>query len=257
MQIEQLLNQYCQETLNKKDTERINQIIQEDKNLAEGIANYKAILGGVETYFMQKSVTNAAENYFETEKSKPNLKIVTNSKNRPNRRLWIGWSAAAAILLLIGFFVFPVGNNEQLATTDLYEKYSKEQLSLTVLGVENEKIRLANEAYRIGNHSKAVKYFEQHFTKEIKEPLEAYLCYGISLYRQDETQNSKAIKVFKEIMEANNYYSNLARWHLALQYLKTDNKSEAKQILEELLPLTEAGSSRRNDVEEVLKSLNK
>lgn len=255
IQVEQLLNQYCQGNLDELNVAKINQIIEEDEEIAKGVANYKAILGGVETYFMQKSVADAAQNYFQSEKSNSNLTVVANNTQKRNRQLWIGWSAAAGILLLIGFFVFPIGNNKQLASADLYEKYNTEQLSLTVLGVENESIRLANEAYRVNNYSDAAKYFEQHFTNDIKEPLEAYLCYGISLYRQDETQNDKAIKVFKEIMEANNYYSNLARWHLALQYLKIDNRIKARQALEKLLPLTEAGSGRRDDVEDILKSL--
>jgi TolA-binding protein len=257
MQIEQLLNQYCQGSLDELNTEKINQIIKDDEDLAQKIANYKAILGGVETFFMQKSVANVAQNYFQEEKSKSPLHIVANNKNRRNRRLWLSSSAAAVVLMLIGFFVFPMTENETLTATDLYEKYSSEKPSSTTLGAENETIRLANQAYRTNNYSEAVVHFETHFKNQPQEPIEAFLYYGISLYRQNSPQYDKATEVFKQIMNANNYYSNLARWHLALQYLKTDNTTKAQQVLEELLPLTEAGSSRRGDVESILNSLKK
>lgn len=257
LQTEQLLNQYCQGTLDELNTEKINQIIGEDEKLAQKIADYKAILGGVETFFMQKSVANAAQNYFQSEKHKSPLHIVANNKNRQNRRLWLSYSAAAVALILIGFFAFPIAESEPLAAKDLYEKYSTEKPSSTTLGAENEAIRLANQAYRMNNYSEAVTHFEAHFKNKSQEPIEAFLYYGISLYRQSSPEYDKAIEVFKQIINANNYYSNLARWHLALQYLKKDNTTKAQQVLEELLPLTEAGSSRRGDVENILNSLKK
>lgn len=131
MQIEQLLNQYCQGSLDELNTKKINQIIDEDEDLAQKIANYKAILGGVETFFMQKSVSDAAQNYFQSEKSKSSLHIVANNKNRRNRRLLLSSSAAAVVLILIGFFAFPMTESESLAAKDLYEKYSSEKPSST------------------------------------------------------------------------------------------------------------------------------
>ena len=38
--------------------------------------------------------------------------------------MWLNSSAAAVVLMLIGFFAFPMTESEPLAATDLYEKYS-------------------------------------------------------------------------------------------------------------------------------------
>ena len=160
-------------------------------------------------------------------------------------------SAAAAILLLLGalLWIFDSEPSSEVLYATHFEPYIM-VLNQRTGSEENVLLKQATSAYSEGNYSASADSFLQ--LAEDKPSNISYQFYsGISLLAANKA--NEAIPILEEISRSGNpSFGEQSRWYLALAYLQTDDKVNAKNTLFEI----KEGAFRYQEAQEILSSLD-
>lgn len=167
------------------------------------------------------------------------------------RRIW--WTAAAVVVLavIVSLLIFRPFKSKPVK--DLYVKYYKEfpitQEVIELSRADND-LQFATKVYEAGDYKRAGILFEM---LEDSAGLREYSLFyaGQSYLHQNLTEN--AINKFQQLLEdASGTMIPLARWYLALCYLK---KGEDALSKEQLLMVAATDSPFRKDARRLLRDL--
>ena len=171
------------------------------------------------------------------------------------RRLWplISKIAAAVLLLVIsGVFLF---NGEAPTAQQLFaQNYETYSLSLASRdAAKNETLAQLNKLYRQKNYKAALPLFDKILESE---PLNARMLIGAGISHLELDQLAAARDRFSAIIAANDLrLQDMARWYIALSYLKEGQPKNAKTYLNQILSKPKAGQYEK--ASQLMKELNK
>lgn len=147
-----------------------------------------------------------------------------------NPRIW--WVAASFIGLLIAtyFFSFQQTSSEELFAEN-FEPY-RNVIQPIVRGEQDESIKTtAFVAYENKEYEKAI----QSFSELIKSESETYPTFYLANSYLAIQDTEKAISLFKEYINTGGDFKDKATWYLALAYLKGNNITSSKSILQNIV----------------------
>lgn len=212
MDNQSLIDNYFEGTLNPDEKTLFNRLVKSDPDFAKQVNFQK----NVKIALTLKSREELKSQLKEHEKSL--------SKQRIFNRKWL--AIAASIIILFGlFFIFQSTPD----SSDLYAKFFSpypNTVAPIVRGEnENSKEMRAFKAYELEKYDKSAKLFNDVFLKENKEYIRFYEA--ISLMADEQFSSSELILRNYPWLE----YSEKANWYLALNYLQSDQKENAKKLL--------------------------
>ncbi|MEL7163089.1 MAG: hypothetical protein AAFN92_20180 [Bacteroidota bacterium] len=146
---------------------------------------------------------------------------------RPRRRNWLTYAAAVALLLLAaGAFAFwPTGGNT-------YEQFAQHQpLALVERGTGDQLAGRAETAYNAADYVLAADLLQRYLNQQAGDE-RAKLALGVSLL--ETNQDSAAVRVFTEIVEAKSSLAPYGNWYLALAAVKRGDQAAALSFLDRI-----------------------
>lgn len=161
---------------------------------------------------------------------------------RPKARIrWIGWAAAAAILL---FVLWPV-----FVQPDLYQQYAEfPPLALSEKSTASTNWAATEQAFNSGDYTEAALQLEIYL-EAFPEDQQARLYLGIAQMETGELEAAR--QSFAEVSAAAPALSDYAEWYRALSYLKGNAPEKARPALEGIAE----GSPFYEEAEAILRQL--
>ncbi len=170
---------------------------------------------------LKKDLEALSEQYFDKKQdSAPKDKIVAM---RPR---WWRYAAAAAAVLMLVFAI-----NYFLPEKSLYHQYADVgTMSLVQKGPETE-IGKAETAFNSKNYSAATDHLEIYLAQT---PEDTQARYYLGLAALESNQFQKALEVFNEIDSGVSAYQPVAKWWIAMTYLKMEDLPQCRTILRQM-----------------------
>ena len=142
-----------------------------------------------------------------------------------------GIAAAIALLLAAGFYLFIDNNtNPEALFTQHYEPYV---LSLSSRDAADNQIAQLSEYYNNKNYKAALPLFEKILTDDATN---ARMLLGAGICNLELNQFMEARKHFSTIISINDIrLQDMAKWYIALSFLKENNPTAATPFLDQVL----------------------
>jgi len=143
------------------------------------------------------------------------------------------WLVAASVILIAGLtYVLTLSNptSQELFAAN-FQPYENVVHPIVRGTEEQDQKTKAFIAYETGDYKLAVSLFSDLYEKD-KQPY--YLFYKANALLKLEKAN-EAIPLLKEHLQTKDTLNDKSTWYLALAYLKIDDKSNAKILLEEII----------------------
>ncbi|MGI9530138.1 tetratricopeptide repeat protein [Lutimonas sp.] len=167
--------------------------------------------------------------------------VLTEIEERAQRKSTIlsipkKWMVAASLLIIVGIGTWGVKSTYYPSNESIYSDYFEPSRNTVQPVVRGENINTieyrAFVAYESENYHKAINLFNS-----VKNPDEAYVDFykGLCLMATDKTH--EAIEILEPISKMtqlegkNKDFSEKARWYLALNYVKLNDDTKAKNTL--------------------------
>lgn len=142
-----------------------------------------------------------------------------------SRRAWLMTAAAVALLIII------VGIIKLLPPQSLYEQYADiPEMRLTQMGAGST-LDQAETAFNKENYSEAYEFLKLHLEES---PENVHAQYYLGLAAIESGQFSEAIEVFSNLDEGTSSYQSLAKWWLAMTYLKMEDHEKCINVLSQI-----------------------
>jgi hypothetical protein len=182
------------------------------------------------------------------EKERKEKLIETNRK----RSVAIRYAAMFSGLVLIGSLLVIPGRNQSSGAlyNKYYSTYEYPGPSRAQQSTADDQFSTALRYYAENNYTRAGIIFNDYL-KNNSDNMQATLLYGISEMENNNFQVAKT-SFNKIIKERYNLYTDHAKWYLALCYVATGEKAEAKQ---ELLAIKKSDNIYRYKAIKMLRSL--
>ena len=197
----------------------------------------------------QKKVRLAVIHAKQAEKKARLQSIEAGIKTSQSSRKW--WLAAASILILLtaGFFFLTNEASSEQLFANYYEPAKNIIHPIVRNGDDPSKLTEAFLAYQKNEFELA----GQLLTEEYESTNRSELIFYRAICQIETGQTDLAIKNLISHQEYKDVMSDKTGWYLALAYLKTDKKAEAKAVLEEIVNNT--GSFKLKEAKSLLKKL--
>lgn len=254
------INQYINGELTGKALQEFEQLLENNLELAKEIALHKKIdqtliskksnknkeeLNELFQQFGEKYITNTTENETETKVIELNQdNPLPGEKTSKSLLRWlvpvVGIAAAALLIFFIGF---GEADPRQLA----HQYFEPAIVDFTSRsGIANNLTR-AQQAYDNKTYQKALNIFSEY-----PDNNDALMAKGNCEFLLDKPE--KAIATFKQLSDRkiDVHQKAMAKWYLALSFLKFENVNEAKNSLQ-LIP---KDSNYYKDAQTILKKMD-
>lgn len=159
----------------------------------------------------------------------PTLAPVHPSSPRPAFRRWLGWAAAASIVLFFPFWWLSPSVSPQALVDEYYQAY---ELSLLVRDDDqNAVVWRATSLYQQKKYREAIPAFEKALNTHPQPQL--YLGLGISYWKSGDLEKAKAR--FQQLHDLQDPLLNeQAIWYLGLLALQQNEQTQARRYLKML-----------------------
>ncbi len=252
------IDKYLKGELKDLELKEFEQRLQEDVAFAQTVKLYQEIDKGLGLHFtdheqdssLRESIKNVGNKYFEDQlpsigqesistgpdQHKPNLQQGNiNNKARTGRTRRLMLLSAIAASIVFAFMLL----RPWAGTTDpqqLYSQYySTPDWDSGLRGTADEKLTALERASLQFNQRKfqdSEENLQQYLTTDSDDP-EASFFLAVSKIEQGEI--AEAIPMLKNLSEGESSFRQIARWYLALSYLKTNQPELAVEALRKVV----------------------
>jgi hypothetical protein len=215
----ELIERYFAGDLLPQELESFEKRLKSDQSFAQEVENQRLTHKATDIYAQLKTIDKVKEKYNEILKSEKN-----------NRRTFLSIAAAISILIIAGFgFLVPANySNEALADAH-FEVYSDR---ITTMGTSTDKQLAAGmQAYNETDFEKAITLFS-NLPDTLAQKNLINLYTGIAF--METNQFEKAATIFRQLIDSNSPQLEVARWYLALNYLKSNDLENARPLLNQI-----------------------
>ncbi len=220
MNHEELIDNYFENNLSEAELVTFNELLISDSNFAKDV-EFRKNLQAV-AHLAERAVLKNKLKQFEPAKSKV---VIINKRGV--------WFAAAVFILVIAstiWILFQKPDAQQLYTL-YYEPYPNVVAPATrSTNNIDSATQFAFVLYDAGKYNDAAIVF-QKISANTKAPF-ALVYFGICNIQFE--QISVAITALKEAVATNNEYTIIAKWYLAMAYLKIDEPKFALPLIQEV-----------------------
>lgn len=216
MDKETLINHYFEKSLSADEQSRFDSLMKSDVDFAQEVAFQKNLKKAI--------VLNERGNL----KKKLHSFEIPKAKSKSYKI----WYAAASLILISGLGFYFSQNSNTAIYNKFYQSYPN-VVAPTVRGEQKEDIKSeAFYEYDSGNYQKSVVLFSKIYDAEKDD----YALFYKALSLMELKKTNEAISTFKQFdLNKNNAFTPFVKWYLALAYLKTNEKENAKLLLESLV----------------------
>ncbi|MCP9770778.1 hypothetical protein EGI22_22975 [Lacihabitans sp. LS3-19] len=239
--MEELIEKYFENTLTEQELKAFEENLRSNASFKEEFEFQKSLKQSI--HLKERNELKSILKGFDNKNSDVRFEIQKNNK------VW-RFAAAAVVLILAAFGIYKYQTDGK-NTQDLYLAYHQPYPNIVAPNVRGENTEgIKNEAfkaYEAENYQEAIRLFSQ-----IKDEEFAIFYTAISYLELNE--NQKAIEILKsnKFSETPFPFETYNKWYLALAYLKTGQKNEAKTILEDL---TKTDNPQKQKAQELLNEL--
>jgi tetratricopeptide (TPR) repeat protein len=220
MNQEELIDKYFENNLSEAELVTFNELLIGDTNFAKEVEFRKNLQAA--THLAERALLKNKLKQFEPAKSK----VVKMNKRGV-------WFAAAVFVLVIAstiWILFQKPDAQQLYAL-YYEPYPNVVAPVTRSEAKiDSTIQYAFLMYEAGKYENAALIFQKIYANT-KAPF-ALVYFGICNIQVEQT--TTAITALKEAITTNNDYTVIAKWYLAMAYLKNDEPKLALPLVQEV-----------------------
>lgn len=238
MEYATLIEKHIQNRLTSEEKLVFNELLKNNEAFKKEVALY-ANIKKVVTYEEDANFRNLISN------------LENKSNNATKKRSYTKWLVAASIALLLGLTYFMNTNNKATDNelfTSYFEPYRNVVHPIVRSNEQQDKKAMAFIAYEKGDYKTAITLFTQLYSAT-KEP--HYLFYKANALLKLEKAN-EAIPLLLEHLKTKDTLTEKTNWYLALAYLKIEDRTNAKKILEEVIA---NGKYKTKEAIELLKKI--
>lgn len=226
MQAEELIDKYFEGSLNETDLIEFNERLLRDVNFAQEVEFRKKIQAAI--HLNERAALKTKLQKFEHQETKVAV--------MPKRSAWFVAAAFALIIAGTIWILFPKPDAQELYRV-YYEPYPNIVAPVTRSTTVKDSItQYAFILYDAGNYSDAALIFQKIYANS-KAPF-ALMYLGICNLQTEKT--TAAITILKTAASEKNEYAFIAKWYLAMAYLKNDEPLLA-------LPLVQVVANNNNE----------
>jgi len=238
----ELIEKYKNDELSPSEKESFEARMANDQEFGEVVNSYLEIDSSLQAGVDRKkqedelrhTLNTLSDQYFEHEKS---ARIISMRN--------VYWVAAACAILLVSL-IYMIYSPSQ----PTYQEYANYQtLALADRGNNNELSLQAEEAFNNGEYNEASTLLEDLVNSESEDNHNLELYWALSLIEIDNYV--KADSLLSNIERKKSVYGDMARWYLALSYLKQERIEDCKQQLRKI----PEDSAHYNEAQKLLKEL--
>ncbi len=219
-----LIDDFIMGLLNKEEDKQFRQGLQKDNKLAERVKIRRDVINGIEA-FGRKDLKNQL---------KVIHKEVIGQKASPAKRrsLLPYLAAAASILILVMAVAYLMNQGGVPNSQELYASYFKPyDISGAQRSEGNEQLIQLEKLYANQKYAEALPLLEIQLNADETKSSDLLLAAGIS--NLELNQSEKALSYFNRITAKGDFnFEDEVRWYSALAYLKQDDITKAKELLE-------------------------
>lgn len=148
-----------------------------------------------------------------------------------SRRLWLGISAAAAVIIILLALITLIPQLSQPTPSDIFaEQFSLPEVPTEMGKLEDSLIKKANVAFENGDYQQAISLFEQVNQDNISSFLQSQIALlsGVSYLKLNEGDQAR------NSLERANQHTEMADWYLALSWLGENQVENAQQAFQKI-----------------------
>ncbi len=220
MNHEELIDNYFENNLSEAELVTFNELLISDSNFAKDVEFRKNLQAAA--HLVERAVLKDKLKQFEPVKGK----VVSMNKRGV-------WFAAAVFVLVIAstiWILFQKPDAQELYAL-YYEPYPNVVAPVTRSDAKvDSTIQYAFLMYEAGKYENAALIFQKIYANT-KAPF-ALVYFGICNLQIEQT--TRAITALKEAITTNNDYTVIAKWYLAMAYLKNDEPKLALPLVQEV-----------------------
>jgi len=232
----QIFEAYLAGDLSESDIKEHLKRLENDQEYKESFELYESLNEHLKNQSEEKlgqfkdSVSDISKNYFES-RTKPKFG-------------WVKMALAASIVIAIGLY-FILGE----ISKPQYEEIAQiPTIHLTERSAGNEIYSQAENAFNQEQYEEAAGLFEQILKTDIQnQNIRLYLA--IAYMENGKTDNAR--KIYDEIIQKENAYSEEALWYAALNELREENYADCQAYLAKIKP----SASRYKEAQELIGEL--
>jgi len=236
MKREILIEKFIQNILSKDEKLAFDELLEKDDSFKKEVQLHVDL---------KKAIEKEDDSNFRNLIS--GIESTTKIPKEKNSRL--KWLVAASIIFLLGLSYF-LTLEKKASTQELFASYFKPYKNviqpLQRNGDQQNEKAIAFMAYDKGEYEKAVLLFSELYTST-KEPYD--LFYKANALLKLERAN-EAVPLLLEHLKTKDTLTEKSHWYLAMAYLKSNDKTNAKQSLKKVLS---EGKYKTKEAEKLLK----
>ena len=218
------MEDYIHGNLSVAEREQFETEMATDEQLRQEVELHRQLISSVETESLRQLLDQIHEKNFEAE-----TKIVA----MPRRRSYFPMAIAASVALLIlaGWWVF---NLQTSSPESVYAAYFTPAEGLpTTLGYStNTDFAEGMVSYKLEEYAEALEYWQPLLEAD---PTNDTLNYYVGVTSLADEQSDSAIDYLTTVVNSEqSSFRTSAQWYLALSYLKSDQREQAKSLLKDL-----------------------
>ena len=187
--------------------------------------------------------------------------VINEQKRRRTFLRILGLSVAVLITYILWQFVIHAPNSDAQKPDQIFAQYFEPYANIFdqkgKSDTSNKDIDSAMDAYSNHQYSESIRLFEKYFKENSAKTSLSSFYYGIALLANGE--HKKSLTILQELNQNKSAQTIISQtplhWYLALAYLKSNNISEAKPLLEAVAKQN-VNSFKQKEANEILKSLN-
>lgn len=238
----ELIEAYLNGELSEIDQTTFEIDLSRDAELRAEVETQRELRLGFQALAIEKQLILARQRWQQTNQSE---QTVTDQQipfgQTINTRRWgrlSVWSAAASVVLVLGFSVWVYLQNNQQSATDIafneaYKPDDSQVLTkdfpITLPATDQANLQVILNQYKAGKYADVIKQLETLPTEKQTVPYKNYFL-GLSLLANK--QPDKAIPYLQTALsDSKGKLAQKSEWFLALAYLKTGDKTEAGKRL--------------------------
>lgn len=240
-----LINGYFEGSLTENQLEEFERLLRTDADFAAAFKFEKEL-----QIALNKEERKEIKELFSSLNETKEKEIVKNKGKVISMQSWL---AAATIALVVGigswFFFF---NSTDLNTSQLYAAnftpYENVVHPIERGNQLQDLMSRAFTAYEDEKYNEALLLFKELNVKQNDD----YIVFYEAIVLMQLNRHNEAIPLLKNYIENNGELKDRAHWYLALSYLKLDDVSNSKVVLEKLIEL---GSFKKDFSKDLLEDL--
>jgi tetratricopeptide (TPR) repeat protein len=215
----ELIERFIAQDLSPEELLSFEERLRTDKFFAQEVENQRLTHKATDIYAQLKTKEKVKENYDAVLKSEKN-----------NLRMILSIAAAISILIIAGFGYFAPANYSNQALADVSFEVYPDRIS-TMGTATDAQLAAGMKAYNEKDFEKAIELFSKLPDTPQKNLINLYS--GIAF--MEINQFEKANTIFRQLTDSNSPQLEVARWYLALNYLKSNDLENAKLLLNQIV----------------------